>query len=217
MSLPFSRTQFFDVFASYNQAVWPAQLGLAAVAIGCLVIVLLRPGRGALAAWGLAFLWAWMAIAYHFVFFTGINGAAWGFGVLSALEAALLVGYAITGALRFQPERDRPTALGALLILYALVGYPIAASFAGHFFPRAPTFGLPCPTTIFTLGLLLLAKRPAPLAVFVVPLLWSAIGSVAAFQLGVVEDYGLLIAGLATGAALVIRRDLVRKPAHAIT
>jgi hypothetical protein len=59
-----------------------------------------------------------------------------------------------------------------------------------------PTFGLPCPTTIFTLGILMFAKRPFPRSVFIAPVLWCAIGSFAAIQLGVFQDYGLVIAGL---------------------
>jgi hypothetical protein len=54
---------------------------------------------------------------------------------------------------------------------------------------------VPCPTTIFTLGLLLFAAPPVPRIAFLVPLLWAAVGSVAAVSLGVVEDFGLLAAG----------------------
>lgn len=62
--------------------------------------------------------------------------------------------------------------------------------------PALPTFGLPCPTTIFTLGILLFTKPPVPRSVFIVPLLWSAIGTSAAVQLGIPQDYGLAVAGL---------------------
>jgi hypothetical protein len=39
--------------------------------------------------------------------------------------------------------------------------------------------------------------------VFIIPLLWAAVGSLAAFQLGVFEDLGLLVAGIVTIAVLV--------------
>src|SRR6478735_636787 len=49
--------------------------------------------------------------------------------------------------------------------------------------PAVPTFGLPCPTTIFTIGVLLFAKAPVPRSAFIVPVLWALVGSTAAFTL----------------------------------
>jgi hypothetical protein len=67
-----------------------------------------------------------------------------------------------------------------------------------------PTFGLPCPTTIFTLGILLFATAPLPRSVFAVPLLWAAVGSTAAFRFGIPQDLGLLVAGLISLAAMIV-------------
>lgn len=65
--------------------------------------------------------------------------------------------------------------------------------------PAMPTFGLPCPTTIYTLGLLLWAERPMPRWLLTVPLAWSVLGASAARQLGVWEDLGLVAAGVLAG------------------
>ncbi|HSB34572.1 MAG TPA: DUF6064 family protein, partial [Nitrospirota bacterium] len=59
----------------------------------------------------------------------------------------------------------------------------------------------PCPTTIFTIGVLLFAAAPVPRSVFIIPVLWAAVASAAAFQFGVLQDLGLLPAGLAGIAA----------------
>jgi Family of unknown function (DUF6064) len=75
---------------------------------------------------------------------------------------------------------------------------PRLASLLGQQFPATPTFGLPCPTTIFTLGVLLWLQRPAPVSLLVIPLAWSVIGTAAALQLGVGEDFGLVVAGVLT-------------------
>jgi hypothetical protein len=57
-----------------------------------------------------------------------------------------------------------------------------------------PLFGVaPCPTTIFTLGMLLLSN--ASWRLFVIPLFWSAVGGSAALLLAVPQDYGLILAG----------------------
>jgi hypothetical protein len=83
-------------------------------------------------------------------------------------------------------------------VIYPLLGY-----FLGHVYPSSPTFGLPCPTTIFTIGTLLLAGK-TPRAVFIIPLLWSVIGFKAAISLGAEEDTFLLLSG-AIGAAFLLK------------
>jgi hypothetical protein len=74
--------------------------------------------------------------------------------------------------------------------------YPILGQLLGHLYPRCPTFGVPCPTTIFTFGMLLWTIGKVPKYVLIIPLLWSIIGFSAAINLGIKEDIGLLIAGL---------------------
>jgi hypothetical protein len=89
-----------------------------------------------------------------------------------------------------------------------LLIYPVLGYFLGHVYPHSPTFGLPCPTTIFTFGLLLWADNKVPKYLLVIPLLWSLIGFLAAFQLGVLEDVMLLITGL-VATTLIWYRDKV--------
>lgn len=216
MRLPFSRDQFFDVFAQYNVSIWPAQLALLALAIAAFALVFFavgggRGGRAVQTAttapgWALAILWAWMAIGYHFIHFSRINPAAWVFGAAFLVAAGLFALETQRGRLRFEQPQGALGAVGLAIVFYAFIGYPILGALAGHAYPREPTFGLPCPTTIFTLGLLLFAKRPRPVSVFVVPFAWSLVGTTAAFQLGVVQDYGLLAAAAVTAATLALGR-----------
>ena len=95
--------------------------------------------------------------------------------------------------------------MGALFLVYGLVVYPIWGALAGHPFPDGPTFGLPCPTTIVTFGLLLWATRRVPGWVLAIPAIWSLIGTWAAIRLQVPEDYGLLVAGI-VGTVMVLRK-----------
>lgn len=55
-------------------------------------------------------------------------------------------------------------------------------------------------------GVLMLAKMPVLRAVVVVPILWAAIGSTAAFTLGVYQDLGLLVAGVLGLVMLLLPR-----------
>jgi hypothetical protein len=57
-----------------------------------------------------------------------------------------------------------------------------------------PTFGLPCPTTLFTIGVLAFLVVPHPRSPLAVPVLWCLIGFQAAFFLDVPQDLALLVA-----------------------
>jgi hypothetical protein len=95
--------------------------------------------------------------------------------------------------------------------VFALVAYPAWNSFSGHRYPAFPTFGLPCPTTLFTLGLLAFLTAPYPRSPLLVPLLWCFVGAQAAFLLGVRADLALLVAGV-FGIVLLARSQLKRQP-----
>lgn len=197
MNLPFTPAQFFGVFAQYNEGVWPMQFVLNAVALILFGLVLRSsPAASRAISLLLSLLWAWMAIAYHFVFFARINPAAWMFGLLFLAGSAAFAWFGVAKPhLQFRWVGGLRSALSVTLVVFALVAYPLIGYLIGHRYPSAPTFGVPCPTTIFTLGLLLLAVRPVPRWAFVVPVLWAAIGSSAAFLLGVTQDLALLVAG----------------------
>lgn len=197
--MPFTIDQFFEVFARYNGGVWPAQIVLYALALVVVIAILKAPERaGRLVSAVLTLFWAWMAIAYHLRYFAAINPAAPVFAGLFLAGAIAFALYGLTGPrLRFRQALDARGGLGWLLMLYALVGYPLIGYLLGQRYPAMPTFGLPCPTTIFTLAVLLLVRPPVPRLLFVVPILWSFLGAFAAFRLGVPEDLGLLVAGLA--------------------
>lgn len=202
-ALPFSPADFIALFARYHQLVGPAPVLLNALALALVGVLLWAPAGSRIVAAGLALLWAWMAVAYHFAFFSRINPAAWGFGVLFLAGAAAFAWLGVArDRLRFAPRGGVRGWLGGGLIAFALAGYPLLGHALGQRYPELPSFGLPCPTTIFTLGLLLFAVPPVPRAALVAPLAWSAIGSVAAVQLGVLQDWGLLAAGLLALAGL---------------
>ncbi len=204
--LPFTTDQFFGVFRAYNEAVWPAQFVLVALAVVALAaIALRRPWSDRTAAAVLAILWAWLALAYHFMFFASINPLAY---VFAAASGAGALAFAWQGVVRrrlhFRMVRSVRTALGVALVVFALIVYPAWSVHAGHGYPAMPTFGLPCPTTLFTIGVLALLIAPYPRSPLVVPVLWCLVGAQAAFLLGVQPDLGLLPAA-AVGAFLIAR------------
>lgn len=199
MSLPFTQAQFLDVFGAYNRALWPAALLLWLATVAVFAMWFRR--REAAGPWiaGLLVLhWAWAGIVYHLVYFRSINPAAVVFGAAFLLEAVLLAwrGLARPG-LSFSGRSSRGwTSAGVVLILYALL-YPGLGLVFGLQFPRLPTFGVPCPTTILTAGFLLLVPPRRTRLLSVIPILWAALGASAALTLGVHADLALPVAGAA--------------------
>ena len=145
----------------------------------------------------LSFFWLWMGIFYHLVFFTAINKAAYLFGGVFIVQGILFLIYGVfQNKFLFHFQKDMFGITGICLILFALVIYPILGLFFGHIYPSSPTFGLPCPTTIFTFGILLLNEKKTPVLILVIPFVWSIIGFMAVFQFGILEDTGLILASL---------------------
>lgn len=206
--MPFTIEQFLEVFAAYNSAVFPMQLifVLIALLIIFLAIKPLKKSNKIISAL-LAFFWLWMGVVYHLLFFSPINKMAFLFGAFFIFQSAILF-YAgvIEQKLSFHFRFDTNGAIGFLLIFYALVIYPLLGFVFGHIYPQSPTFGVPCPITIFTFGILLWTDRKIPFYILVIPILWAFVGLSAAVSLNIYEDFGLPIAGFISIIFLLRRR-----------
>jgi hypothetical protein len=112
-------------------------------------------------------------------------------------------------ALEFSRRRSIGHTISWVLIAYALL-YPAVAWAGGLVYPRLPTFGVPCPTTILTAGLLLAADRPLPVVLSVIPIAWTVVGGSAAFLLGIPADLALLVAGCCLVGSVVHNHQLRR-------
>jgi peptidoglycan/LPS O-acetylase OafA/YrhL len=196
MQLPFTTEQFFDLFAAYNGALWPAAVALwiASTMLSALLLSSRRPPDRWISAL-LSVHWLWSALAYHTAFFTRINPAAWVFAALFLVQAALFFWIGVVRRrLSFAPGRNAWAVVAWLFVAYSLV-YPGINAVQHLTWSRIPTFGVPCPTTIFTAGLLMLAT-PRSWRLSIIPVVWSVIGGSAALLLGVSADYALPVAGI---------------------
>jgi hypothetical protein len=206
LRIPFTVDEFFDVFTAYNHAVWPAQYFLLALAAVALALLYVRAENGSrIISWILVVMWCWTGLVYHIMHFTSINQAAWLFGLLFLIQAVVFAWY---GGFRDRLLLQRPSGvdsiIGWILIVYGLIIYPVLGRMAGHPYMSSPTFGTPCPSTIFTFGLLWFARRPFPRIILVIPLLWTVIGGSAAIMLSVHQDFGLIAAGILGITLLVV-------------
>ncbi len=206
MKIPFSVEAFYGVFTAYNNTVWPMQIPL--LVFGLLALSLLinqRRFSSAGISLILTVLWLWQALAYHLAFFSVINPLAYGFAAVFMLGAVVFFWLGVVRKkLKFNVVKGWRKVAGFSLILFSILIYPLWSYLSGHRYPAFPTFGLPCPTTIFTIGLLAFLVKPYPRSVFIVPILWCFVGSQAAFVFDLSADLGLIVAG-ALGLILIVR------------
>lgn len=207
--LPFGPDAFFALFEQYNRAIWPAQIVAYALAVAALALAA-RPAAwsGRVIAAILAVAWAWNGAVYHMTYFVTINFWADIFGAFFVAQALLFLWTGIVrGRLAFRNGNDAASWIGVGLAVFAMIVYPAMGWALGHVWPRAPMFGVaPCPMTIFTMGMLLLAAGRVPLYLVIIPVLWSLIGGTAAWFLDVTEDLALPVAGLG-GLALILAKN----------
>jgi len=174
-----------------------------------MLAALLRPSRTSdrVIGAGLAVMWVWTGVAYHWLHFAAINKAALVFGAVFVLQGVLLCDLAVMRErLQFGGRRGPAAWIGWAFVVYAAVVYPLLGLAAGHRYPALPMFGVtPCPVVLLTVGLLLAAPPPVPRRLLVVPLAWSLIGGSAAFLLAMPQDWPLLASGV--GVLFLLLRD----------
>ena len=211
--LPFTEQQFFEVFAAYNTAVWPLQVFAYAGAALCLWAVARPSSRmDRMASLILGLMWIATGAGYHFTWFAEINPAAALFGLAFVMQGVAFLSLGWRGSIAYGFRASPAAFTGLGYIAYSLLLYPLIAIGTGHAYPRLPMFGVtPCPLTLFSFGMLLVARPKPSLAVWVIPALWSLIGGSAAFLLGVTSDWPLLFGGV---LALVLFGARTRRGRH---
>jgi hypothetical protein len=217
MKLPFTTEQFLEVFRRYNNTFYPIQAAFLLIAVYAIfVLARNKSNSGRIVTTILAAFWMWMGLAYHIAFFSSINKAAYIFGSLFILQGILLLIYGYLNQPTFTFQKNVRGIASVSLLVYALIIYPIVGYFLGHRYPYSPTFGLPCPTTIFTIAVFLLAEKRLPFYVVLIPLLWCAVGFSAAFTLGIYEDFGLVVSALVLAVVFFIRPTFPRTQKNAL-
>lgn len=207
MNLVLTLDGLLDTFAKYNAAIGPMRV--AAYVLGVVAVFLTLRGTklaSRIIAGILAFLWAWTGIGFFLLFFALVYTPAYLFGALFIVQGLLFLAQVFRPRLSFGPTKGPYALIGMLFIAYAMIGYPLVGLLLSHLYPEAPTFGLtPCPLTVYTFGLFLLTNQRVPRLLVVIPLLW-ALGGVMPISVGILEDIGLILAGI-VGTALLWARE----------
>lgn len=159
----------------------------------------------------LAVLWLWTGVVFNGLVFSEISPRAVIFAAVFVVESMLLVFYGFyKSELIFRVRADLIGAVGWASILYGLLGYPLIASLLGRGYPQSLVVGLaPCPTVVFTLGLLFWSERRLTKAILVIPLFYALVGGAMVSSKGIVEDLGMIIIAMAM-IGVVIYRDRIQ-------
>jgi hypothetical protein len=208
MKAPFTTSQFFKVFETYNTSVFPLQVIIILFFLAALWFLhSKKPIRSHLMGGFLAFLWLWTGVVYHVVFFTSINKAAYGFGFLFILQGLFfIVEVLIRNKLIFRIERNWQSYLGYFFIVFGLLIYPVISLLQTGAWSKTISLGLPCPSTILSFGILMLTGRRFSKYLLIIPSLWAVIGTSAAINFGIYQDYAMLAAAVTANLVLLTRK-----------
>jgi len=202
-----------EIFGTYNGAIWPMQIVTYVLGIAAVILTIKKTSYSdKIISAILAFLWLWSGVAWCLVFFGQYRFVYYVAGIMLIAQGALLFLYGfgmIKPTLSFKFRSDSYSVIGILVILYAMVIYPIIGQLTELSYPKAPIFGVaPCPVCIFTFGLLLLACKRVPASILVIPFMWSLLGIVAGAWFGIYADFGMAAVGIA-GFVLILHRNKV--------
>ncbi len=207
--LLFSPRTYYRLFALYNEALWPAHIMTAALAALCLTLA--RRG-GALGTRAvlivLAALWLWIAWAFHAERFATINWAAIYYAYAFALQAALLLWFAlVTPPSEEARSASSPFALG--IAIFAIFLQPAIGPLLGRDWHQAEVFGLtPDPTAVATLALLAMQPR-APRLLMIIPTLWCVMTGLTLWTMQTPDAWVTPVAG-----ALALLTAAWKTPRH---
>jgi hypothetical protein len=211
MNNSLTNVQILAAFESYNLDIWPMQAVAYLLGIVALFFAVKRTqGSGKITSAIVSFLWLWTGIVFCMFYFGPVFALGYGMGVLMIIQGVLFFADALRPRLSFHLGLNVYSIFGILFIAYAMLGYPLVGHFVGHDYPRALPFGLvPCPTTVFTFGLFMLSDKRVPIYFLIIPILFT-IGAVVPVSRGVLEDIGLMVAGV-VGTVMILYRDSKRQ------
>lgn len=196
--MPFTAGQFFDVFREYNSSVFPFQIIILILSFLIIFILRLR-NRNIVKITGvfLSLLWIWIGYIYHIRFFSGINKAAYIFGALFVFQGILFfIEFIFRNKIEFNFENKFNNYSACILLLFGVILYPAIGFITGKSLDITISMGLPCPSVIYTFGILIFAGKSLPKYLLIIPALWAFIGFFAALKFGVYQDIALPLSAI---------------------
>ena len=199
--------QLFEAVAQFNELLFPAQWAAMIIAIAAVVFVFIKKSFSNALIIGVAILF-FLLSALAFWLPAGIQGYNNGYlyTALFLMQAVFLLSAGVEDELHFKFEAKAISIIGFLVVIYALIGYPLVGLAIGRSYPAlifSPLF--PCPLNIWLMGMLLMTEKPVPRYTLILPFIWGLIG-IMWTALGVTEDIAVILINL-VGPAILVYRD----------
>jgi len=205
--LAFTLEEFLMVLERYNLSIWPLQIFAYLFGIVALFFSIKRTKYSSKIILAiLSFYWFWNGIVFCPIFWAPTYKFAYLFGAFCIIQGFLFLSGIFKSNFSIGLRSNLHSIIGILFLVYAMAGYQLVGYFLGHVYPKFFPFGLvPCPTAIFTFGLFLITDKKFPKYYLIVPFIVAMGGFLAAYR-GILEDIGLIIAGL-LGTIMIVQRD----------
>lgn len=195
--------------ADYNTAVWPAQIIFYALAFFFLASSL-KPNSitNTINLFILSLLWVWNGAVTQLVYFTGFHAQYYLWGLVWILQGMAFSYFGIyQKEIAFRIKKDLYSLTGLIFLSYALIIYPLIGAWLGHPFPKGPIFGAaPCPTVIFTFGVLLFSETRIRPYLLYFPMLWAVMSLYPIILMGVYADIGEILVAV-VAFFLILRKN----------
>jgi hypothetical protein len=205
--LSFSLKEFLMVLENYNLSIWPLQIVaylFGITVLFCSIKRIKHSNKIILAI--LSFYWFWNGIVFCLIFWAPTYKFAYLFGAFFIIQGFLFLSGIFKANISINIHSNLHSIIGILFLVYAMAGYQLFGYFLGHVYPKFFSFGLvPCPTVIFTFGLFLITDKKFPKYYLIIPFIVAMGGCLATYR-GILEDIGLIIAGL-LGTIMIVQRD----------
>ncbi|MBN2480416.1 MAG: hypothetical protein JXB19_01650 [Bacteroidales bacterium] len=205
--LSFNLEEFLGVLEDYNLFIWPLQIiaYLAGILALTFSFIKIRYSHRIILS-VLSFYWLWNGIVFCPFFWAPTYKLAYVFGAFCTMQGILFLIGVFKSNISVKFHANLYSITGLIFIVYAMAGYQVFGHFLGHVYPSFFPFGLvPCPTAIFTFGIFLLTDQKLPKYYLIIPFV-VAMGGFLAASKGILEDLGLIVAGI-LGTILIFRRD----------
>ena len=181
---------WLELFGSYNEDIWPLHIVMAIFGPGLLYLATsARPAARNLALLGLGGCWLFVAVAYHYQYFTSINWMAYGFAVLCMVQGLLLIVLgAFSRSTRIEDSGMTNKAAIVAILLIALAAVPIAGIIDGRHWGQIDLFGVgPDSTALVTTGFLLSTRTDYKWGLIVIPTIWLFVSFATTWPFGMVQ------------------------------
>lgn len=187
---------FFNNVSAYNVSIFPMQIITLVIAVILTYLLLVKPSAviNKLMKAYLSFTFVWLVFMFPF---EGIFKI--GFGLVHLVIAILFFIDIFTAKIEFKfPETSGKRYFMLFLIFSAFALYPLIEYMSGHLYPKILLFGVaPCPTTIFSLALLIGVVPKVGKIIFILlifPAIFSGLSTPT--MLGIWADLLLLFTGV---------------------